>query len=248
MDNNAINIYLPTSWKELSNGQLYYVFSLLSDCMSLEQLKTYCFFRWGEVAVVCRYGDGYLLRHGKKEFQATAQLVANAIHALDFLGTMPDYPVRISRVKGCRALPADFQEVEFQRYLYLENLYQGYLAKHDQNLLQQMADLMYNKEHIKINRAEKMNVFYWFTSLKLLFARRWPNFFQPAANQNSNMMEHGKPIELQLQEATNAQIRALTGGDITKEKTILEMDTWRALTELDAKAREAAQMEAKYGK
>ena len=42
-----------------------------------------------------------------------------------------------------------------------------------------------------------------------------------------------------LREATNAQIRALTGGDITKENQIMNMDTHRALTELDAKAREA---------
>ena len=37
-------------------------------------------------------------------------------------------------------------------------------------------------------------------------------------------------------------IRALTGGDITKEERIMKMDTWRALTELDAKAREAEEL------
>ena len=40
----------------------------------------------------------------------------------------------------------------------------------------------------------------------------------------------------QLQQNMNTQIRALTGGDITKEKEVLEMDCWRALTELEAKA------------
>ena len=44
----------------------------------------------------------------------------------------------------------------------------------------------------------------------------------------------------------NAQIRALTGGDITKEKAVLAMDTWRALTELDAKARDYEELERKY--
>ena len=37
-------------------------------------------------------------------------------------------------------------------------------------------------------------------------------------------------------------LRALTGGDITKEKEVLEMDCWRALTELDAKARDYEEM------
>ena len=44
-------------------------------------------------------------------------------------------------------------------------------------------------------------------------------------------------------EAMNAQIRALTGGDITKEGQIRDSDVWRALTELDAKAREADELD-----
>lgn len=44
----------------------------------------------------------------------------------------------------------------------------------------------------------------------------------------------------------NAQIRALTKGDITKEKEVLHLDTWRALTELDALAKEAEEFNRKY--
>lgn len=43
-------------------------------------------------------------------------------------------------------------------------------------------------------------------------------------------------------------IRALTGGDITKEERILKMDTWRALTELDAKARESERLKSLLSK
>ena len=39
-------------------------------------------------------------------------------------------------------------------------------------------------------------------------------------------------------------IRALTKGDITKEKEILSLDTWRALTELNAQAKEYKQINA----
>ena len=51
-----------------------------------------------------------------------------------------------------------------------------------------------------------------------------------------------------MTEAMNAQIRALTGGDITKEKQIEKSDVWRALTELDAKAREAEELNDKLKK
>ena len=36
----------------------------------------------------------------------------------------------------------------------------------------------------------------------------------------------------------DTQIRALTKGDITKEREVLQMDVHRALTELDAQAKE----------
>ncbi len=46
----------------------------------------------------------------------------------------------------------------------------------------------------------------------------------------------------------NAQIRALTGGDVTKEREVLSMDCWRALTELNEKAREQQEFNQKYGR
>ena len=46
----------------------------------------------------------------------------------------------------------------------------------------------------------------------------------------------------------NAQIRALTKGDVTKEAQILALDAMRALTELDALAREYEELNRKYPK
>jgi hypothetical protein len=46
-----------------------------------------------------------------------------------------------------------------------------------------------------------------------------------------------------------AQMRLLTKGDVTKEQYIRdEVDTWTALAELDASAKEADEIEKKYGK
>ena len=46
----------------------------------------------------------------------------------------------------------------------------------------------------------------------------------------------------------DAQIRALTKGDVTKEGEILQLDTWRALTELNAQAKEYKQLQASMKK
>ena len=54
-------------------------------------------------------------------------------------------------------------------------------------------------------------------------------------------------IHEQLVRSMNTQIRALTKGDITKEKEILAMDVYRALTELDAQAEEYNELKRMQG-
>ena len=77
----------------------------------------------------------------------------------------------------------------------------------------------------------------WFSYVKKQFSKLFRHFFKPAP-------EGGKTVN--WLEQMNAQIRALTDGDITKERTVLDADCWRALTELDAKAREAEEFRRKY--
>ena len=76
-----------------------------------------------------------------------------------------------------------------------------------------------------------------------MLARRFADFFQPLAQYN-NLLGSTPNIASQLQETVDAEIRALTKGDITKEKEILSLDTWRALTELNAQAKEYKQINA----
>ena len=107
-----------------------------------------------------------------------------------------------------------------------------------------MAQVLYASDHVKPDKAQLIGIFYWMASLKQYFAGLFTNFYKPAStNSGGNLLGSGQPdIYRQLRESTNAMIRALTSGDITKEAAIMKMDTWRALTELDAKAREAEEL------
>ena len=71
-----------------------------------------------------------------------------------------------------------------------------------------------------------------------MFSSQFHNFLQPVPQDNANLLDSDKSQYEILTAAVNAQIRALTKGDVTKEKQVLALDTWRALTELDALARE----------
>lgn len=250
MTNAKIYITVPSSWGALSDGQLYYVYNLFSDNLSLAQIKAYCFFTWSNVKIKCRYGDGYIAKLHKQEFFLSSGVVAAAMHSLDYLDTVPDMPVRISHIKRARAADASLVGFLFERYLYCENLYQGFLQTQSHNLLIEMAQLLYDDDGIKLNKAEKMSVFWWWMAIKQLFSRQWPHFFQ-SVSDNGNLLHAGtnrSPTAQQLQDAMNGQIRALTKGDVTKEKEVLAMDCWRALTELDSQARENEELNRRYPK
>ena len=183
-------------------------------------------------------------RKGEPEVTLSARQIQQATSVLDFLDSFAPMPVRISRIGKYRALPADLEKVPFEEFLFVENLFQGYLNIQSDELLLQMAQVLYASDHVKPDKAQLIGIFYWMASLKQYFASQFSNFYRPASNSNDgNLLGSGQPdIYSQLRDSTNAMIRALTGGDITKEAAIMKMDTWRALTELDAKAREAEEL------
>ena len=242
-----VNLIVPRSWEELSQEQLKYYFFVLTMCRSAAEVKTYCLCRWSGLEVLYPYGEGFMCRHEQREFVLQPLQVAAAIQSLDWTDTLPTRPVRLERISKYRALPADFQEVPFEKFIICDNLYQGYLSAKDDQLLDDLARVLYQSAKVRPDAAERIGVFYWFASLKEMFARQFKHFFQPlSAHDNGNMFNQGKSQYEIIYHAVNAQIRALTKGDVTKEKEVLAIDTWRALTELDALAKEYEDFNKKY--
>ena len=241
----VFNITLPTIWAELTDMQLHMVYSLFARDLSASEVKTLCLMKWNGLKVLSQLPDKrFLTKRGKEVVPLSTRQIQQATSVLDFLDSFAPMPVRISRIGKYRALPADFEKVPFEQFLYVENLFQGYLNTQSDELLLQMAQVLYASDHVKPDKAQLVGIFYWIASLKQYFAGLFSNFYKPAgANSDDNLLGSGQPdIYRQLRDTTNAMIRALTGGDITKEERIMKMDTWRALTELDAKAREAEEL------
>ena len=244
------NITLPESWAELTDKQLLMVYHLFASDLSAAEVKTLCMMKWGGLKVLASLPmHRFLISRGKEVVLLRLRQIQRAASVLDFLDSFAPIPVRISRIGKYRALPADFEKVPFEEFLYVENLFQGYLNTQSDELLLQMAQILYSCDQMKPTKAHLVGIFYWIASLKQYFAREFPNFYMPATNTEENLLGSGQTDTYrQLRESTNAMIRALTGGDITKEERILKMDTWRALTELDAKAREAEELRKQYKK
>lgn len=218
----TINITVPTSWAELDQKQLHYVCFLLSSGQyEPDQVKALCMIRWGKLTPE-------LLELLKPE------QVAVFLPIMDWLLEIPPMPVRLEVLQKHEAVyDSRLHGLPFELWLAIENQYQAYLHRKDIVYLNAIAKILYGKE-LYLTAPEAYSVFLWIASVKQYFARRFPHFFVPAPVRDDQQQN----IHEQLVRSMNTQIRALTKGDITKEKEILAMDVYRALTELDAQAEE----------
>lgn len=258
MQENNIDFTMPRGWSEMTDRQLRYLYRHIAADYSADEIRQLCLMRWNKTRVLGRSTDGtFALKKGKRIFDVSAEDMAALLPYLQWMGEIPSEPVRPSSMRGHKALPSDFEDVPFESYIIVDNLYQGYLSTQSEELLDELAAVLYpglKTPHTTGNRIlstlrsplsawQRIAVFYWVASLKDFFARRYPDFFTPTiASTDGNLL--GSPQQ-SVEDAMNAQIRALTKGDVTKEKEILALDTWRALTELNAQAREYKELNAK---
>ncbi len=246
---NVLNFSLPDSWEKLTQEQLRYV-CLAMSLFDAVKAKTYIFIRLSGIKVLKVKPEGWLcsvlVNRKKIRFFLQNWQVQSFIRTLDFIDMPGNTPVCLRRIGKLEAVNVLFHDVIFRDYIKIENHYQGYLHTSDIRQLQEMARMMYVDQHgrhpdkLRMSDVESLSVFLWYAALKNCFAVYFPYFFgRPGEGGN----EQPGMIEIM-----NAQIRALTGGDITKESEVLNMDCWRALTELNEKARETIEWKEKYGR
>lgn len=226
-----LRLTVPTSWDALTDAQLRYVYHLFVRGLSLTSVSLHCLLHWTGLRYKGQDVDGYRFRYRRQNFTLCAEQIAAAIAPLSFLTTIPSSPVRLCRIGRHRALPPKLDGFTFGDLLALDNLYQGYLQTRRPDLLHAMARTLYRAPHLRPSREEALSVFYWFMAAKQLLAQRYPHLYRTHEAASP-------PTRDQLLQAMNTQIRALTEGDITREAEVLAADCHRALTELDARARE----------
>ena len=178
------------------------------------------------------------------------------IEHLSFVDGFEGFSVRLDSIDTLQPVDELLHGVPFEDFLDMDVNYQLFLTnKEDTSYLQTIGRFLYRpcveEEHLadpenydqeyEFTPGERLNCFLWFSWVKAQFSEWFPNYFTSGRARGS--VDHMK-----LLHDKQTQIRALTGGDITKEKEILKMDCWTALYELDAKAKEAADYKRKMKK
>lgn len=267
---------IPSSWEELSKKQMLFVFSLMDMELSADELKLLCLFRFSKCKVIGSsekqpgkaLADCWILKLNSNLYEVSARQLAEILPSLDWIVTVPKQPVRIEGWHFRKAVQADFNGVPFEKFMIAENLYQGFLHTKDPSFLKQIYQTLYvfkGPAPIRLLRrfcsffcfsskqrrnAFLNSVFFWISALKDLLAREFPDFFRPVSSEdeNKNLLGPSASLGRRIIDANNAQLRALTKGDITKENEILSLDTWRALTELNAQAKEYEELQRQMNK
>lgn len=256
-----INLTAPTSWRELSQEQLLTVFDLMAIEQESTAIKTYMLIYFCGLHVIrhTRFGwKFWTMVDGKKRviYIKTSEM-QSFIHQFDFIDQLEAMDCRLDAVCGLHAADALLQQgVTFNEYLHAEKYYQLFVETKDMEYIDNLAQWLYHDSHgraagygdavddhgkpvedVTLTPGERVGTLLWFVHVKQVMARFFPHFFK------KTVVEDGEPEPVNFIELYNIQLRALTGGDVTKEDTVLNLACWRALTELDAKAREAEELE-----
>lgn len=237
---SSLDLTCPTSWKEVSDEQLRDIaeFSVLGR--DVDYVKTLLLMKWNGLQVVSGRGFRaekglHWLRKGKLICRVSSKQLASAVSVLDFLEQVPEIPIRLEQINGCSAVRADLRDTLFGEYLQIENLYQGFLVSNNPEALDRAAAILYPGLEKKLTEAERFIILLWLAGLKNLFARQFDELYRPVADTQPDEASSQHDIML-------TQLRALTGGDVTKMQQVRETATWDALDELNEKAREAREL------
>lgn len=246
MQNPEINITLPTSWEEIDGNRLAEVLAMQATGLPAADVKILLALKWSGLSPVTMVETNFVVLKNGLQVRVPAVCLAGMVHTLDFLDTPPASPARPDTLRGYRAIDAALHGTPFGMYLQLSNYFRLYLqataevannpeaAERAEPILRRAACILYEdmQDTEPLTQAEQLTVLHWLTGLFTMMAREHSHLYQGEGDADT-------AAATDMRESMLAQIRALTGGDITKEQAVLDADTWTALAELDAKAREA---------
>lgn len=240
-----VNMHIPSQWSELTQEELCMVLQViatLSD-LNMNDVKAAVLLRLNNMAVIRRTAEGWLCRKEEGYFILGEEYLPDLFDMLSYLERPEDMTDRIHAIGKHEAVDMWLKKLKFGLYLTLENYYQAYLASRKQELLEKMTRVLYDiEDSTPIEGWHMIGTFFWYVAVKKRFASEFPHFLKPVGEGQ----ETGTPSS--QKEIMTAQIRLLTKGDITKNEAILNTDTWSALTELDALAKESEEFKQRMNK
>lgn len=242
---SVVDISLPDSWKDLTQQQLKLVFSLLDKGVSEQELLTICTMKWSGLKLLGSSKDKGLFAFVKDSdfFEVSKYDIYAVSDHLRFLKEPPESPVVLERIGRHKAVDPLLQGLKLERYIFLDALWHNYMDSKNDNLILDMVSVLYGFRPKRLKGFVKVAVIWWMSSLYRAFARYFEDLFRPSEKSDGTGSLAGSSKN--YAESINTMIRALTKGDVCKEMEVMGIEVWRALTELNAQAKEYSDMQSK---
>lgn len=227
---SSVTLQLPRSWAALTDADLHSLSRLaLIPSIQPDEIKT--------LFLLTRlpHRTPALIRH------LDPSSLADALTHLDYLDQPPSVPVRPLRLTphGPQAVHPYLQDTPFSLYLQAENYYRGYLDTRAPAAILALRDLLYPPtadapapSTPDVPPRHVYLLLLWMIGLHAALTELFPDLFTVPTRDADPTLTDPRAL-------MNAQIRALTQGDVTKTSSVLQTETLTALTELNARAREA---------
>lgn len=256
MKTKELHIDLPKTWEDLSQDQMLDICQILlltghSEAhLDMLAFRTLSGLEFIKTTVNYTFVKQDNCVHTIKNYQLAA-----AAAKLSWIREIPTRFTPLQAICGYEHLYPTLEGVPFKVFVSCENWYQAYLYTQDHYYLQVLTSALYSQARFEgyypsgwdAGRVEQdagrfdnasqpalFSVFLWYSSVKKLLSQQFEYFFQPVTRADQD--EENTPPD--MRGYINSMLRALTGGDITKQDQVLESDTWIALYELNEKAKE----------
>jgi len=239
-----IHIILPKRWSDLNRDQLARISKLLLKFRDKPDFLVRCllmFTGWKIVRwkmLVERSGNSYYFKNqAKDEFCISGDVFTELIKRIEWLTGDITLNSFSPSVPGYDSPNFMLYSTTLNQYLMADNYYRQFVEKVDFIALARMVVVLYckdpeaidvekaGKELLKLEKSILYAVFIWFSGAKNWLREKYPFVFNVQGNEGN---EYADEVILSL-------LSSLNGGDITRNKSILNTMVHEALFELNLK-------------
>lgn len=241
-----VSLSMPHSWKELSVEQLLFVSKqmlILRDKTRQEFLIKSFIHLVGLQVYHTKKGEGensaYLFRdkRSKKTFVLYIDQIVSLSKECNFLLEKISPFTPLPKIKGKK--PRDFYMYEsvFDEFLSALIYFQKFQETQEFTWIDKLTSIFYPCKKWNLDKVDKRakkfkyvpmykkyTCFLWFGAILNYLSKVYPYIFGS-----------GSSGEVELEEMVNGMLDILNDGDITKDETILNMNTYRVLSAINKK-------------
>lgn len=237
---SAIHLTVPTSWQEMTQGQLAYFCRKSLMNHDATAVKSLCLIEFAGLKLVKQFlPELYEFKRGRVRFTLDADRFADMLTRLDFLDEPPGLINPPARLKSHDAADSRLYGLRLDQWFVADNMYAAYANTKETAYLDKMIAVFYtqygeawhNGDELS-KRAQRFRnvplhvkqvVFLWYTGVKLWLMQKYYYVF--AGGDGGS--------ETPADEVVMGVIRSLNGGHVSNNEKVKASEMHEALFELN---------------